>query len=69
MKTHFSGTQKSSIFGGLDGPGTPESTPKGEALRAPPFGVVSGATGAVQTCKIDDFWVSHDYIDMKLGLR
>ncbi len=36
-------------LGGLDGPGAPETTPKGGTLRAPPFGVVSGAPGAVQT--------------------
>ncbi len=39
---------------------------------APPFGVVSGATGAVQTPRIDDFWVPektgfHDDINTKLG--
>ncbi len=49
MKTNSSGTQKSSIFGVRTAPGAPETTPKGGALRAPPFGVVSGAPGAVQT--------------------
>ncbi len=39
---------------GLDGPGAPETTPKGGALRAPPLGKVSGAPGAIQTPKIDD---------------
>ena len=41
-------------FWGLGGP---ETTPKGGALRAPPFGVVWGVPGAVQTPNIDDFWV------------
>ncbi len=37
--------------------GAPEITPKGGALRALPFGVLSGAPGAIQTVKIDDFRV------------
>ncbi len=57
MRTYFSGTQKSSNLGVWTVPGVPESTPKGGALRAPPFGVLSGAPRAVQTVKIDDFWV------------
>ncbi len=44
-------------FWGLDGHGASETTPKGGALRAQPFGVVSGAPGAFQTPKIDDFRV------------
>ncbi len=57
MDTYFSGTQKSWIFGVWTAPGAPETIPKGGVLRAQPFGVVSGAPGAVQTPKIDDFWV------------
>ncbi len=57
MKTYFSGTQKSSIWGVWTAPEAPETTPKGGALRAPPFGVVSGDRGAAQTPKIDDLWV------------
>ena len=37
-------------------PGAPETIPKGGALRAPPFGVVSGVPGAGQTPNIDDLW-------------
>ncbi len=55
METYFCGTWKSSIFGVWTAPGAPEVTPKGVALGAPPFGVVSGAPGAVQTPKIYDF--------------
>ncbi len=57
MKYYVSGTQTSSIFGVWTAPGAPETTPKGGVLRAPPFGVVSGAPGAVQTQNNDDFWV------------
>ncbi len=56
MKTFSSGTQKSSVYGVWTTPGAPENMPKGGALRAPPFGVVSGALGAVQTPKVDDLW-------------
>ena len=57
MKTYSSGTHKSSILGVWTAPGASETTPKGGALRASPFGVVVGAPGAVQTPKIDDLWV------------
>ncbi len=57
MNTYFSGTQNSSIFEVWTAPGSPETTPKGGALRAPPFGVVSRAPGTVQTAKIEDFGV------------
>ncbi len=57
MKTHFSGTQKSLILEVRKAPGTPETTPKGGARRAPPFGVDSGARGAVQSPKINGLWV------------
>ncbi len=57
MKTYFSGTQTSQICGVWTAPGAPETTPKGGALRTQPFGMVSGTPGAVQTPKIDDFWV------------
>jgi hypothetical protein len=57
METYFSGTQKSLIFGVGTAPGAPETTPKGGALRAPPYGVVSEAPGVAQTPKIDDFRV------------
>ncbi len=56
MKTYFFGPKKSSILGVWKDPGDPETTPKGGARSAPPFGVASGAPGAVQTPKIDDFW-------------
>ncbi len=46
MKTYYSGIQKSSIFGVWTAPGTTETIPKGGAR-----------TGAVQTLKINDFWV------------
>ncbi len=49
MRINVSGIQKSS--------GAPETTPTSGALRAPPFGVVSGAPGPVQTAQIDDSWV------------
>ncbi len=52
MKTYSPGTQKSSILGVWTAPGASETTPKGEALRAPPFGVVSGAPGNVQNPKM-----------------
>ncbi len=55
MNTYFSGTQKSLIFEVLTAPGATETTPEGGALRAPPFGMVPGAPGAVQTFKIYDF--------------
>ncbi len=57
MYTYFSGTQKSRFVGVWTTPGAAQTTPKGGALRAPPFGVVSGAPRAVQTPKIYDFWV------------
>ncbi len=69
MKTCVSGAQQSSILGVWTAPGAPEATPKGGALRAPPFGVVYGAPGAVQTPKTNDFWVPeffHDYITIIL---
>ncbi len=56
-------------FGGLDGPGGPETTPNGGALRAPPFGVVSGAPGAVQIPKIDDFRVPEKLVFMIILIR
>ncbi len=69
MKTYFPGTQKSSILVVLAAPGAPETTPKGGALRAPPSGEVSGAPGAVQTLKIDDFWVPEEYILTIISIR
>ncbi len=56
-------------FRGLDGPGALDTTPKGGALRALPFGVVSGAPGAVQTPKIDDFWVPGKYVSTIILIR
>ncbi len=53
----FPGTQQASILGVWTAPGAPETTPKGGARSAPPFGVVYGAPGAVQTPKIYDLWV------------
>ncbi len=57
MKTYLSGTQKLAILGVWTAPGAPETTPKGGALRALPFGMDYGVPGAVQTPKIDDCWV------------
>jgi hypothetical protein len=57
MKTYPSGTQGSPILVGWTVPGAPETTPKGGAQSAPPFGGVPGAPGAVQTPNIDDFWI------------
>ena len=48
------GTPKSVMSGVWTAPGAPKTTPKGGALRAPPFGVVSGTPGAGQIPKIDD---------------
>ena len=42
----------------------PETTPKGGALCAPPFGMVTGAPRAVQTPKVYDFWVQGKYVFM-----
>ncbi len=58
MKTYFSGTQKSSVSVVWTALADPETTPKGWERSAPPFGLVSGAPGAVQTPKIYDFWVT-----------
>ncbi len=44
-------------FGVRTAPWVPETTPKGGARNAPLVGVVSGATGAAQTPKVDDFWI------------
>ncbi len=66
MKTYVSGTQKSSISGVWTAPGTPETTPKGGAGSAKPFGVVSGAAGAVQTPTIDDVWVPEKWVLMMI---
>ncbi len=38
-------------FGGLDGPGAPETLPKGGGRSPRSFGWVSGAPGAAQTPK------------------
>ncbi len=55
---------------GLDGPGGPETTPKGGSPRAQLFEVVSGADGAIEAPTIDDFWLPenmfHDSIYRKL---
>jgi hypothetical protein len=53
MKTYSPGIQKSSMCGVWAAPGAPETIPKGGGLRPPPFGMVSEATGAAQTSKID----------------
>ncbi len=44
-------------------PGASETTQQGGAL---PFGVLSGAPGAVQTPKVDDFWVPEKFIESHL---
>ncbi len=59
--TYFSETQKSSILGGRMAPGAPEPTPKGWALRAPPFGVVSRGPRGRPDPQIDDFWVPQKF--------
>ncbi len=69
MKTYFPGTQKLSMFGVWTAPGAAETTPESGALRAPPFGVVSVAFGAVQTLKINDFWVLEKYLFMIILIR
>ncbi len=55
------------------GPPAPETFPEGGGLRTPPFGIIVGASGAVQTPNICDFLVLgvgfHDYINTKLGLH
>jgi hypothetical protein len=53
---HIFLAQKSKIWGSGRPRDAPETALKGRVLRAPPFGVVSGASGAVQTPNIDDFW-------------
>ncbi len=65
----FPGTQTSLIFWSLEGPGGPINHSKRGALRAPPLRVVSGAPGAVQTPKINDFWVPEKYIFMFILIR
>ncbi len=73
MNTYPPKIQKSSVLGVWTAPGGPKTLPKGKGRSPPPPGMVSGARGAVQTSKLDDFWVLggpgfDDYIDMKLGL-
>ncbi len=65
----ISGTQKSSILGVWTAPWAPETTPKGGARRAPPFGVVCGPPGAVQTPKINNVWVPEKEIFMVILIR
>ncbi len=69
VKTYFSGTQQSSTFVVWTAPGARETTPKGWALSAPPFVVVSGAPGAVQTPKNEDCWVYEKYVFMIILIR
>ncbi len=47
--------RKSVMLGVWAAPGAPETLAKGEELRPPPFGMVSGAPGAAQTHKMTDF--------------
>ncbi len=54
MKTYFSGTQKTLILEGLDGPGGPGTHSKRRGAKRP---LVYGAPGAVQAPKNDDYWV------------
>jgi hypothetical protein len=42
-------------FGGLGGPGAPETLGRGRGRNPPPFGRVSGAPGAAQTPKMTGF--------------
>jgi hypothetical protein len=69
MKTYSPGTHKSSIVEVWTAPGGPETLPKGGARGAPPFGRVSGPPGAVQTPKIDDFWVPGESVFMIILIR
>ncbi len=69
METYFPKTQKSLVLGVWTAPGVPETTPKGGALGAPPFEVVSGAPGAVQTSKIYDFWVQEKWVFIIILIR
>ena len=61
MKTFCSGTQPSLFLGVWTALGAPETNPDGGARGAPPFGVVSGAPGAVQTAAIDDVRLPETY--------
>ncbi len=66
MKTYFPGPRNHRFLGLWTAPGAPDASPKGEALRNPPLGVVSGAAEAVQTPNIDDLKTGfHDYIKTK----
>ncbi len=69
MKTYFAGTQKPSIVGVWTAPGAPDTTPKGGARSALPFGVVSRIPGAAQTPQIDDFWVLEEYVFLIILIR
>ena len=57
------------MLGVWPAPGTPETAPKGGARSAPPFGMVSGAPGAVQSPNIDAFWVPGQYVFMILKTK
>ncbi len=41
--------------------GAQQTTPKGAGLGAPPLRMVSGASGAAQTTKINDFLAQNKY--------
>jgi hypothetical protein len=56
-------------FWGLEGPRALGTLPKGGALRAPPFGMVSVAPGAVQTSKIDDLRVEGTCVFMIISIQ
>ncbi len=55
LNSWFLGRPEIVDFGGLGGPAALKTIPEGRGLRPPPFGMVFGAAGAVQTHKILKF--------------
>ena len=53
----------------LPGPRNHRCWGSGRPGRAPPFGVVSGAPGAVQSPNIDDFWDPEPWVFMNILIR
>ncbi len=69
MKTYVLGPGTHRLFAVWTAPGAPETTPKEGGRSAPPFGKVSGAPGAVQTCKFDNVWVPEEEVFMIILIR
>ena len=65
MKTYFPRTQKSSILGFWTAQGPQKPLEKAGCEAPRPFGAVSGAPGAIQTPKIDDFWLVKNPCEIK----